>query len=79
MPSLINTAPLLQFIQQVKAAELSQQKEIRLDMKSAKALVFCLAELNSKLVEDYDQLLAKIQSSHNSGSLTIKMDGGGFL
>lgn len=79
MPGLINTAPILQFIQQVKAAELSQQKEIRVDIKSAKALVFCLAELNSKLVEDYDQLLAKIQSSHNGGALTIKMDGGGFL
>ena len=38
MSNPINTIPLQQFIQQVKAADLSQQREIKLDIKTAKAL-----------------------------------------
>lgn len=70
----INTAPLQQFVQQVKAAELSQQREIKMDLKSAKLLVFCMTELNSKLVENYDGVISKIQNT----ATTINLDGGGF-
>jgi len=77
MQNQINTYPIQQFIQQVKAADLSQQKEIKLDIKTAKALVYCLAEINSKLLEDYDTILQKVMQ--NSGqSVNIQMDGGGF-
>lgn len=75
MPNPINTIPMQQFIQQVKAADLSQQREIKLDIKTAKALAYCLGEVSSKLLEDYDILLQKLQQ--NSGqSVTIQMDGG---
>jgi hypothetical protein len=77
MSSPINTVPIQQFIQQVKAAERSQQKEIRLDIKDAKALAFCLAEVNAKLVEDYDRLLSKLAQASGQ-AVTIQMDGGGF-
>jgi len=73
----INTFPIQQFIQQVKGAELGQQREIRMDIKVAKALALCLAEVNAKLVEDYDKLLANLQQSTGQ-SVTIQMDGGGF-
>lgn len=77
MPNPINTAPIQLFIQQVKAAELSQQREIRMDLKTAKNLAFCLAEVNAKLVEDFDKLFASIMQS--SGQVvTVQMDGGGF-
>lgn len=77
MPNPINTYPIQQFIQQVRAAEMSQQKEIKLDIKSAKMLAFCLAEVNSKLLEDYDNLLQKVMQ--NTGqSVSVQMDGGGF-
>lgn len=77
MRNPINTIPLQQFVQQVKAADLSQQKEIKIDIKTAKQLVYCLSEINSRLIEDYDSILQKILQ--NTGqSLTVQMDGGGF-
>jgi deoxyadenosine/deoxycytidine kinase len=78
MSSQINTIPIQQFIQQVKAAELSQQKEIKLDIKSAKNLAFCIGEVSAKLLEDYDRLLNELKESQGSGNINIKMDGGGF-
>ena len=79
MPNPINTIPLQQFMQQVKAAELAQQKEVKLDIKSAKLLALAIGELSAKLIEDMDTLLAKIQESNTGGGdITIRMDGGGF-
>ena len=78
MPNPINTLPLQQFIQQVKAADLSQQKQIVLDIKTAKSLAYCLAEINAKLLEDYDLVLKRLEQNTNSGTVTIQMDGGGF-
>jgi hypothetical protein len=77
MSNPINTYPIQQFIQQVKAADLSQQKEIRLDIKTAKNLAYCLSEVNSKLIEDYDLLLNKLLQSSGQ-AVTIQMDGGSF-
>lgn len=75
MPGPINTIPIQQFIQQVKAADLSQQREIKLDIKTAKALAYCLGEVNTKLLENYDSLLAALLQ--NTGqNVTIQMDGG---
>lgn len=72
----MNTIPIQQFIQQVKSAELSQQREIKIDIKSAKTLVYCMAEITAKLTEDYDKILSQLQSSDND--ITIQFDGGGF-
>ena len=77
MPDPVNTIPIQQFIQQVKAAELAQQREIKLDIKNAKLLALCLAEISAKLLEDYDSLLNKMQSAQ-SEEVVIKLDGGGF-
>ena len=77
MSNPINTVPLQQFIQQVKAADLSQQREIKLDLKSAKALAYCLNEINARLLENYDVLLQKLMQSSGQ-SVSIQMDGGGF-
>ena len=79
MPNPINTIPLQQFMQQVKAAELAQQKEVKMDIKSAKLLALAIGELSAKLIEDMDTLLARIQESNTGGGeITIRMDGGGF-
>jgi antitoxin component of MazEF toxin-antitoxin module len=73
MPDPINTIP----IQQVKAAELGQQREIKLDIKNAKLLALCLAEVSAKLLENYDGLLNKMQAAQ-SEEIVIKLDGGGL-
>lgn len=77
MPNPINTIPIQQFIQQVKAADLSQQREIKLDIKTAKALAYCLGEVSAKLLEDFDTLFKRLESSSGS-TVTVQMDGGGF-
>jgi hypothetical protein len=77
MPNPINTVPIQQFIQQVKAADITQQREIKLDIKTAKALAYCLGEVSAKLLEDYDILFRRLESS-SGGNVTVQMDGGGF-
>jgi hypothetical protein len=77
MPNPINTIPIQQFMQQVKAADLTQQREIKLDIKTAKALAYCLGEVSAKLLEDYDILFKRLESS-TEAAVTVQMDGGGF-
>lgn len=77
MQKPINTVPLQQFIQQVKAAELANQKELRIDIKSAKLLALAIAEVSAKLIEDMDELMLRLQQANN-GDITIRMDGGNF-
>lgn len=77
MSTPINTVPIQQFIQQVKAAELGNQREIRLDLKTAKNLAFCLGEVNARLLEKYDKLLSDLKAS-TGGEISVNMDGGGL-
>jgi len=77
MQNPINTVPIQQFLQQVKAADLTQQKEIKIDLKTAKALAYCIGEVNARLLENYDVILQRVLQ--NTGeSVSIQMDGGGF-
>jgi hypothetical protein len=78
MLNQINTIPIQQFIQQVKAADLTQQKEIKLDIKTAKTLALCLGEVSSKLLEDYSKLLVEVQKSSGNQDISVSMDGGDF-
>lgn len=74
----INTVAIQQFIQQVKIADASQQKEIRLDMKAAKSISFALTEVLAKLTQDYELLLQDLKKSGGNETITVAMDGGGF-
>ncbi len=77
MSNQINTYPLLQFIQQVKGADLAKQKDIRIDIVTAKQVTAALAEVLAKVNQDYDMLLKNLQK--NTGeSITVQFDGGGF-
>ncbi len=72
----INTVPLQQFIQQVKAADLGQQREIKIDIKTAKALAYCMAEINTLLLEDFTTMYQQLQAA--SQEVTVQVNGGGF-
>lgn len=72
----INTSPLQQFIQQVKMADLSQQKEIKLDIKTAKTLAFTLGEVTAKLTQDYDNLVHILKNTNDV--IEVQLDGGDF-
>jgi hypothetical protein len=74
----INTTPIVTFIQQVKAAELGQQREIRLDIKAAKILALTLGEISSRLTQDYETLFHKLRQTSDNQVINVSMDGGGF-
>jgi hypothetical protein len=71
----LNTAPIQQFISQVKSADASQAKEIKLTAQQAKRLAFTLGEVMTRLNGDLEQILAR----KNSGAddvIQVNMDSG---
>lgn len=76
MSNNINTFPIQNFISIVKSAELSQQKEIKLDIKTARILALTLGELQSKKITEYEKLLDSLKPTDSI--IELKMDGGGF-
>lgn len=77
MPNDINTYPVQQFIELVKLADISQKKEIKLDIKTARILALTLGEVVSQLNQDYYQILKNLQNN-NLDIVEVRMDGGGF-
>ena len=73
----INTYPIQQFIQQTKTADSTNQKEIRLDLQTAKNLSYCLGIVLARLAGNYEELLAKSSSTDNE-IINISVDGGGL-
>jgi len=71
----LNTAPIQQFLSQVKGADASNQREIRLDIQSAKRLAFTLGEVMTRLNGDLEALLAKKNNGEDE-VITVTMDGG---
>lgn len=72
----VNTAPLQQFIQQVKSAENSRAKEVRLDIAQAKNLAFTLGIVMSRLHGDLERFVADSKGSDANESIEVRMDGG---
>lgn len=71
----INTTPITQFIQQVKGADSSNSKEIRLDIITAKSLAFTLGIVMSRLNGDLEKFV-KENSSGSNETITVSMDSG---
>lgn len=71
----LNTAPLQQFLSQVKGADASNQREIKIDIQSAKRLAFTLGEVLARLNGNLEELLIK-QSSNTDEVIKVTMDGG---
>ncbi len=75
---MINTTPITQFIQTLKAAELSQQKEVKMPIQQARLLSLALAEVMDKLNQDYESMFNELKNSVDTEVVTVTMDGGGF-
>ena len=71
----INTSPITQFINLVKSAETSRQKEIRMDIDKAKKLHYCLTELLARHTENLENLLVSNNDTSDT-VIDIQMDGG---
>lgn len=70
----LNTIPLQQFIQQVKSADNSRAKELKIPLEQAKNLAYTLGIVMSRLNGDLEKIL--LNESKNEEILEIRMDGG---
>ena len=71
----LNTIPLQQFLQQVKAAENSRAREVKIDIANAKNLAFTIGIVMSRLHGDLEKLVAESKNSSDE-VIEIKLDGG---
>ena len=55
----VNTAPIQQCIQRVKAADTGHQKEVKIDIATAKNLTYSLATILARLAGDYESIITK--------------------
>ena len=78
MQNQINLTPVTQFIQTVRSAEASQSREVKLSIQQARALILTLAEIQDKLLQDYETMFNQLKQSVDTEVVTVAMDGGGF-
>jgi hypothetical protein len=78
MQNQINLTPITQFIQLLRAAELSQQKEIKMTIQQARLLSLALAEVQDKVLQDYENMYNTLKNSQETEVITVQLDGGGF-
>jgi len=69
----LNTAPIQQFIQQVKNADLSNSKEVKLSITQAKNLAYTLGIAMARLEGDLERFVKEIT---NDGTVEVQLDGG---
>jgi len=78
MSNQINLSPITQFIQQLRAAELSQSKEVKIPIQQARLLSLALNEIQDKLVQDYENLYNSLKTSTDNEVVSVMLDGGDF-
>ena len=61
----INTNPIIQFIQQVSSADLSNQQEVRLTITNAKTLAYSLGIVMARLEGDLEKLVIESKDDSN--------------
>jgi hypothetical protein len=71
----LNTIPIQQFLQQVKTADASKQREVRLTVEQAKNLAFTLGIVMSRLEGDLEKLITDNASSGEE-QIEVRLDGG---
>ena len=71
----LNTIPLQQFLNAVKAAEQSRAREVKLDIATAKTLAFTLGSVMSRLHGDLELLVAQSKTNDDE-VIQINLDGG---
>lgn len=72
----INTVAIQNFMNQVRGAELGNQREIRMDLATAKNLSHVLSLVMTRLAGNYEGLLQSVQKAEPE--VQVKMDGGNW-
>lgn len=78
MQNQINLSPITQFIQQIRSAEMSQARNVTLDIQKARLLVLALTEVQDKLLQDYETMFNQLKNAVENEAISVSMDGGGF-
>jgi len=78
MQNQINLTPITQFIQQIRSAELSQTKNVTIDIQKARLLALALTEIQDKLLQDYETMFNQLKNAVETEVVNVSMDGGGF-
>jgi len=78
MQNQINTTPITQFTQLLKAAELSRQTELKMPIQQARLLSLALNDMLGKLNQDYESMFNALRQASSSEVVQISVDGGGF-
>jgi len=78
MQNQINLTPVTQFVQQVRSAELSQAKEVKMSLAQARMLNMALTELLDKVNQDFETMFNQLKQSVDTEVVSVSMDGGGF-
>lgn len=71
----LNTLAIQKFIQQVKVADASKSKDLRMTLDEAKNLAFTLGIVMSRLEGDLERLVVE-SKNNNDEVIKISMDGG---
>lgn len=72
----INTSVLIQLLQTIKGADLAHQKEVRIDIATAKNVAYTLGIVMARLAGDYETLLSK--PTQSDSLINVNMDGGNW-
>lgn len=78
MQNQINLTPLTQFVQQLRVAEQTQSRELKMSIQQARALSLVLLEMQEKLLQDYETMFNELKRSLDTDVISVSMDGGGF-
>ena len=78
MQNQINLAPITQYSQLLRAAELAQQKEVKIPIQQARLLSLELLEIQDKLMQDYESMYNQLKQSIETEVVTVELDGGAF-
>ena len=71
----INTLPIQQFLTQVKNADASKAREIKINIEQAKNLAFTLGIVMSRLQGDLEKLVAE-SKVNNEEVISVELNGG---
>ena len=71
----INTLPIQQFLTQVKNADASKEREVKITIEQAKNLAFTLGIVMSRLQGDLEKLVVE-SKNNNEEIIKVELNGG---
>ena len=78
MQNQINLTPITQFAQALRAAELSQAKEVKISIQQARLMNLAFVELMEQVRQDYESMFNSLKGHVQQEAVQIEIDGGGF-